>query len=99
MVLTLLWLLFGVTSTAHAGMASPLPQPCHEAASSHHKPKTPPAEDLRLMPCCSPQAAVAPADIFVPASTRIEYLHLMPDLQVRLRNLIPAYEPPPPKTM
>lgn len=99
-LLACLWMLFGLTATAHAGsMAAPAADPpCHDQASDHH-PRQEPRAPQTLMPCCSQPIVVAAADVFIPSVARIEYLRLTPAAVLALSSLPPAYEPPPPKSL
>lgn len=97
-LLACLWVLFGITATAHAGMAMPVSDPpCHEQAGNH---KAPAAKSQQtLMPCCSQPVIIAPAGVLVPAVARVEYLNLMPAPVLKLSSLPPVHEPPPPKSV
>jgi hypothetical protein len=98
-LLACLWVLFGVTATAHAGMALPASDPpCHDQAADHHQTPEPRSKPT-LMPCCSQPVVVAPADVFLPSIVRVEYVHLTPTPVRKLTGVTPAYEPPPPKSL
>ena len=97
-LLACLWMLFGITATAHAGMAMPAAEPpCHEQADHHQTPE--PKSQPTMMPCCSQPVVIAPAEVFVPSVARVEYLSLTPAPVLKLSSLPPVHEPPPPKSM
>lgn len=98
-LLACLWLLFGLTATAHAGMAMPVSDPpCHDQSADHH-PSPAPKSQSALMPCCSQPVAIAPVEVFVPSIAHVEYLRLTPAPTRKLSSLALAHEPPPPKSM
>jgi len=97
-LLACLWMLFGVTATAHAGMAMPVSDPpCHQQAGNHKTPA--PKSQQALMPCCSQPVVIAPAEVLVPSVARVEYLSLRPAPVQKLSSLPPVHEPPPPKSL
>ncbi len=93
-LLAVVWLLFGVTATAHA-----MPRheaPCHEMAMHHDKKAPPPLPDASLMPCCSQPAALPASDIVLPARA-ISIQHHEPRPVAALASIILPQDPRPPQ--
>jgi hypothetical protein len=100
-VLAFLWLLFGVTATAHAASPATAEQPCHTmaVAGSHaHLPPSAPRDNQSFMPCCSQPVVIAPLEFTVPIAIRMQAVRLKPAPAVPLAGHVPAFEPRPPKT-
>lgn len=98
-LLACLWMLFGITAAAHAGMATPISDPpCHDQAANHHQATAQKAQQA-LLPCCSQPVGIAPAEVFVPSAARVEYLRLTPAPVLKLSSLPSTHEPPPPKSV
>lgn len=96
-LLALLWLLFGLTTTAHAGVIAP-ESPCHMQTMKHmHSPALPAQDDATLMPCCSQPAAIAPTAVTIPRSARLQAIRLEPATPTPLTSHLPAFEPRPPQ--
>lgn len=99
-ILAFLWLLFGLTATAHAGNAPKAEPPCHVAqtAPSHSHLPPAPRDDQTVMPCCNQPVLVAPAEIAVPQAAGLQLARLTPAIAPALTDHIPTFEPRPPKT-
>ncbi|WP_443750673.1 hypothetical protein [Asticcacaulis solisilvae] len=92
-LLAVVWLLFGLTATAHA---VPQGEPsCHMAM--HHNGKTPaPQPDASLMPCCS-QPAALPALAFILPALSVSPLRHEPRAIATLTGIFTPQDPRPPQ--
>ncbi|HVZ30054.1 MAG TPA: hypothetical protein VG839_06640 [Asticcacaulis sp.] len=101
-ILACLWLLFGLTATAHASAPAGANPPCHvmQVAMSHsHTPPVRSHDDQTVMPCCNQPVIVTPMDIALPQVARSRPIRLKPAPAVALVAYLPAFEPHPPKTV
>jgi len=92
--LAAVWLLFGLTATAHA-----MPQnhaPCHEMAMHHDKKAPAPLPDIGMMPCCSQPAALPASDFTLPALTTTRLQHEAQPAAV-LSGIVTPQDPRPPQ--
>jgi hypothetical protein len=93
-LMAVIWLLFGLTATAHAMPQGDAPA-CHQM---HHKSAPAPLPDASLMPCCS-QPAALPASGFVLPDLTASPLRHEPRIMTALTGIVTPRDPRPPQTV
>ncbi len=95
-ILTLIWLAFSLTATAHAAPTTPADPPCHMLSMkipAHHPVHNSPS----LMPCCSQPVLVAPVTSALLIMRNAEPLRLTPAAADPMIDLKTRLDPRPPK--
>jgi len=99
-MLALLWVVFSLTSTAHAGTMTASEPACHmaatEMANMTKAGKTGHAEE-GAMSCCSQPVIIAPADTLLPVAAAATTACLSPSPALPLTGTLVPYDPHPPK--
>ncbi len=93
-LLAVIWLLFGLTATAHAMPQGDAPA-CHQM---HHNKAPAPLPDASLMPCCS-QPAALPAQGFILRELIASPLRHEPQAIATLTGIVTPQDPRPPQTV
>lgn len=94
-LLAAIWLLFGVTATAHA-MPQTKSAPCHEMTAHHGKKAPVSAPDQGVMPCCSQPAALPAASVSLPALAVSPVRHEAPP-PAAMADIVTQQDPRPPQ--